>query len=107
MKVKQDTKPIIIQLMRKSEWNRNSDFALYADYISYCLPNINKTQYYEVMQNYKNYGIMSFKSIERLRRHIQREARENGDTSLLSSKAIERRRKELEQEYHEEYKKCR
>lgn len=93
--------------MRKSEWNRNSDFALYADYISYCLPNINKTQYYEVMQNYKNYGIMSFKSIERLRRHIQREARENGDISLLSSKAIERRRKELEQEYHEEYKKCR
>lgn len=106
MKVKQDTKAIIIHLMRKSEWNRNSDFALYADYISYCQPDIRKTQYYEVMQNYKEYGMMSFKSIERLRRHIQREAKENGDISLLSSKTIERRRKKLEQEYHEKYKKC-
>ena len=105
MKFTQNTKEIIIHLMRKSEWNRNSDFALYADYISYCHPEICKTQYYEVMQNHEKYKIASFKSIERLRRQIQREAKENGDISLLSNKTIERRRKELEQEYREEYKK--
>lgn len=100
----QNTEEILKELMRKSEWNRNSDFALYADYILYCRPDISRTQYYEVMQNHKKYGMISFKSVERKRRKIQREAKEQGDISLLSSEIIAKYRKEQEQEYREEYK---
>lgn len=98
------TKELIIEIMKKSESSRNSDFTLYAEYIKYYYPNMDKSQYYDVLQHNQKYKLHSFKGIERLRRKIQEEAKKNNDISLLSNKQIAKRRKELEQEYREEYK---
>lgn len=98
------TKELIIEIMQKSESSRNSDFTLYAEYIKYYYPKMDKSQYYDVLQHNQKYKLHSFKGIERLRRKIQEEARKNNDISLLSNKQIAKRRKELEQEYREEYK---
>lgn len=101
----QKLKKIITELLIKSQWNRNSDYALYADYIKEMLPEVHCTQYYTVMKNYKEYGIFSFKAVERTRRAIQREAKLNGDMSLLSDAQVEKWRKENEQKYREEFTK--
>ena len=101
----QKTKEIVTGLLRKSRWNRNSDYALYADYILYMRPDLKPTNYYDVMAHYKEYDVQSFKSIERIRRKIQSEAREVGDESLMSDAMIQKYRKELEKEYRENFKK--
>ena len=87
------------KLMKKSKFNRDDDYALYADYIKLKLPDKKPSEYYEIMQNHGRYNIYSIKTIERARRMIQAEARKNGDESLMSSKEIERYRKELIEEY--------
>ena len=43
-------------LMTNSRADRNSDYALYADYINRIRPDIVSSKYYEVMKNHKEYG---------------------------------------------------
>lgn len=100
---KQKLKELVMWLMTNIHEDRNSDYALYADYINHERPDIPKTKYYEVMQHHKDYGIFSFKSVERTRRAIQEEARECGEESLLSDKQVQKYRKELEEKYKKEY----
>lgn len=94
---------VIKELLLNSEWNRNSDYALYADYIKTMLPNEESTNYYNIMINYKHFGIFSFKAVERTRRKIQAEAYENGQEELLSSKQVKRYRDELQKVYMAEF----
>lgn len=103
MKHTQILKEKIRELMYKSQWNRNSDYALYADYIREMLPEAKCTDYYYIMQNYKQYNIFSFKAVERTRRAIQRQAKFDGDINLLSEKQVEKWRKKNEQKYREEF----
>lgn len=93
----------IRDLMYESQWNRNSDYALYADYIRKHLPEEKSSNYYNIMQNYKKYNIYSFKAVERARRAIQREAKQKGDIALLSDKQVEKWREENEQVYRREF----
>lgn len=93
----------LMLLMTNSRADRNSDYALYADYINRIRPDIVSSKYYEVMKNHKEYGIYSFKAVERERRAIQSEAKEQGEISLLSDKQVEQWRKEQEKEYSENY----
>ena len=101
----QKTEEIIRELLLKSKWNRNSDYALYADYIAHCKPEINPTAYYGVMSRSQEFGLQSFKTVERIRRRIQRQAKEKGDERFMSDTMISKFRKELEVKYHEEFKK--
>ena len=101
----QKLREVIKELLQKSHWNRNSDYALYADYIKEMLPDVHCTEYYTVMKNHKEYGIFSFKAVERTRRAIQGEAKLNGDISLLSDAQVEKWRKENEIRYREEFTK--
>lgn len=94
---------VVMLLMTNSKADRNSDYALYADYINRIRPEVQPNRYYEVMQNHKEYGLYSFKAVERERRHIQSEAKEQGEISLLSDKQVEQWRKEQEKEYKEKY----
>lgn len=94
---------ILILLMTNSRADRNSDYALYADYINRIRPEIQSNRYYEVMQNHKEYGLYSFKAVERERRAIQSEAKEQGEISLLSDKQVEQWRKEQEEDFKEKY----
>ncbi len=94
---------VLILLMTNSRVDRNSDYALYADYINRIRPDIASSRYYEAMKNYKEYGLYSFKAVERERRAIQSEAREQGEVSLLSDKQVEQWRKKQEVEYSEKY----
>lgn len=97
--ISEDLKEILKKLMLKSQFNRDDDYALYADYINYKLPEKKSSEYYEVMQNHAKYFIYSIKTVERTRRLIQQEARENGDERLMSSKQVEEYRKKLAEEY--------
>lgn len=101
----QKLREIITELLLKSHWNRNSDYALYADYITKMLPEAHCTEYYNIMKCYKEYGIFSFKAVERTRRAIQREAKLNGNIELLSDAQVEKWRKENEIRYREEFTK--
>ena len=101
----QKLREIIRELMYKSQWNRNSDYALYADYIREMLPEVKSTEYYNIMQNYKEYNIFSFKAVERTRRAIQRQAKLDGEIELLSEKQVEKWRKENEQRYRKKFTK--
>lgn len=103
MDPKHKLKEVLILLMTISKANRNSDYALYADYINRIRPDISSSRYYEVMRNYREYGLYSFKAVERERRAIQSEAKEQGELSLLSDKQVEQWRKEQEKEYREKY----
>ena len=94
---------VLMLLMTNSRADRNSDYALYADYINRIRPDIASSKYYKVMKNHKEYGLYSFKAVERERRHIQSEAKEQGEISLLSDKQVEQWRKEQEKEYSENY----
>lgn len=96
-------KEVLMLLMTISKADRNSDYALYADYINRIRPDISSSRYYEVMKNYKEYGLYSFKAVERERRAIQSKAKEQGELSLLSDKQVEQWRKEQEREYKEQY----
>ena len=100
----QKTEEIIRELLLKSRWNRNSDYALYADYISCLRPDIKPTNYYSVMAKHKEYQLQSFKTIERIRRKIQMQAKETNDERFMSDTMISKYRKELEGEYHKEFK---
>lgn len=100
----QKTEEIIRELLLKSRWNRNSDYALYADYLNYMLPNVRRTGYYHVMAHSEEYGVKSFKTIERIRRKIQMKAKETNDERFMSDTMISKYRKELEGEYHKEFK---
>ena len=95
MKLKDEIKELLIN----SQWNRNSDYALYADYIKSKYPGEKSTNYYNIMSEYKAYKIYSFKAVERARRNLQAEALENGDTSILSDKQIKKYRDELQTVY--------
>ena len=95
MKLKSQIKELLIN----SQWNRNSDYALYADYIKLNYPGEKPTNYYNIMMNYKAYGIYSIKAVERTRRYLQTEAIKNGDMSILSDKQIRRYRDELQTVY--------
>lgn len=105
MKHTKKLKEIIKNLMYKSEWNRNSDYALYADYIKEMLPEAHPTNYYHIMENYKKFEIFSFKAVERCRRKIQHQAKIEGEIELLSNKQVEKWRKENEQKYIKEFSK--
>lgn len=96
-------KEVLILLMTNSRADRNSDYALYADYINRIRPDIQASRYYEVMKNHKEYGLYSFKAVERERRQIQSEAKEQGEISLLSDKQVAKWRAEQEKEYKEKY----
>lgn len=103
MEPKHKLREVIMLLLTNSRADRNSDYALYADYINKIRPDIAASRYYEVMKNHKEYGLYSFKAVERERRAIQRQAREEGELSLLSDKQVEQWRKEQEDEYFEKY----
>ncbi|MBQ8298455.1 MAG: hypothetical protein IJX99_01035 [Clostridia bacterium] len=105
MKTTHNLEEVLMDLMYNSEWARNSDYALYADYIASVRPDIKSSDYYEVMRHHKDYGIYSFKAVERARRAIQAEARKVGDLSLLSDKQVQKWRKTNEQEYRTKYSK--
>lgn len=94
---------VLMLLMTNSRADRNSDYALYADYINRIRPEILPNRYYEVMKNHKEYGLYSFKAVERERRKIQSEAKEQGEVGLLSDKQVEQWRKEQEEEFKEKY----
>lgn len=94
---------VLIFLMTNSRADRNSDYALYADYINKIRPDIASSRYYEVMRNYKEYGIYSFKAVERARRSIQSQAKKDGEVGLLSDKQVEVWRKENEEQYREKF----
>lgn len=94
---------IIRELLEKSQFNRDDDYALYADYIKSQLPEAKPTQYYEIMQNHGKYFIYSFKTVERVRRIIQKEAKEKDDTRYMSSRQVEEYRKKLEEEFKNEF----
>ena len=94
---------VLMLLMTNSRVDRNSDYALYADYINRIRPEIQPNRYYEVMQNHKEYGLYSFKAVERERRAIQSEAKEQCEIGLLSDKQVIQWRKEQEKEYSEKY----
>lgn len=106
MKSTHNLKNVLVDLMYKSAWARNSDYALYADYIAYVCPDINSTDYYNVMRNHTQFGIYSFKAVERARRAIQSQARKQGDLLLLSDKQVEKWRKANEKLYREKYREC-
>ncbi len=103
MKHIQKLKEVVKELLYKSHWNRNSDYALYADYIKEMLPDEPPNKYYEIMSHCDAYGICSFKAVERARRKVQELAKINGEMGLLSDKQIEKWRKENEQEYIKEF----
>lgn len=105
MEVKHKLREVVMLLMTNSRADRNSDYALYADYINRIRPDIQASRYYDVMKNHKEYGLYSFKAVERERRKIQSEAKEQGEISLLSDKQVEQWRKEQEKEYKEKYSK--
>jgi len=92
-------------LLYKSYWNRNSDYALYADYVKEMLPSESPNKYYEIMSHCEAYRICSFKAVERARRKVQEQARINGEIELLSDKQVEKWRKENEQKYIQEFAK--
>lgn len=94
---------VLMSLMTNSRADRNSDYALYADYINIIRPDIASNRYYEVMKKHKEYGLYSFKAVERERRAIQSQAREEGEISLLSDKQVAQWRKQQEEEYSEQY----
>lgn len=95
MKLKDEIKELLIN----SHWNRNSDYALYADYIRLKYAGENSNNYYYIMEHYKDYKIHSFKAVERTRRYLQAEAIKNGDMSILSDKQIKKYRDELQTVY--------
>lgn len=105
MKHTQKLMEIVKDLLYKSYWNRNSDYALYADYIAQMLPNEKPNKYYEIMSHYEEYDICSFKAVERARRKVQEWARINGVIGLLSDKQVEKWRNENEQKYIQEFAK--
>ena len=96
-------KEVLMLLMTTSKADRNSDYALYADYINRIRPDISANRYYEAMRNHREYGLYSFKAVERERRAIQNQAKMQGELSLLSDKQVEQWRKEQEREYKEQY----
>lgn len=95
MKLKDEIKELLIN----SKWNRNSDYALYADYIKLKYPGEKPTNYYYIMQHYRDYKIKSIKAVERTRRYLQAEAIKNGDKSILSDKQIKKYRDKLQTVY--------
>ena len=94
---------VLILLMTNSRADRNSDYALYSDYINKIRPDIASSRYYEVMRNYREYGIYSFKAVERTRRSIQSRAKKDGEISLLSDKQVEQWRKDNEEQYRKKF----
>lgn len=106
MKPTHNLKNVLVGLMYKSNWARNSDYALYADYIAQIRPDIKPTDYYEVMKHHTEYGLFSFKAVERERRAIQAKARKDGELVLLSDKQVQKWRKENEEDYRIKYKEC-
>ena len=106
MKSTHNLKNVLVDLMYKSTWARNSDYALYADYIALIRPDINPSDYYEVMKHHTAYDVYSFKAVERERRAIQAKARREGNLLLLSDEQVQRWRKENEEDYRAKYKEC-
>lgn len=75
---------------------RDNDHCLYTTYIEeYHYINFSKDSFI----NYEQYGLPSFKSVERARREIQ-----NKQCLYRASEDIEEGRKEAEKEYRENYK---
>ena len=75
---------------------RENDHCLYITYLEeYHYINFNKDNFV----NYEQYGLPSFKSIERARRKIQ-----NEQCLYKASEGVEEGRREAEKEYRENYK---
>lgn len=83
------------EVLENSPLTRENDNLLYVTYLEeYHYIDFNK----QTFINYEQYGLPSFKSIERARRKIQNEERK-----YKASEGIERNRIEAEQNYKEYY----
>ena len=70
MKHIQKLKEVVKELLYKSHWNRNSDYALYADYIKEMLPDEPPNKYYEIMSHCDAYEIGRASCRERVCQYV-------------------------------------
>ena len=84
--------PIVYEILVERPMTRTNDQLLYIAYWCKERPNV---PFLDFFKNYKKYDCRSYKTIERVRRRLQRKFPE------LADKKTQLKRYELEQEYKE------
>lgn len=98
MKRNKESFDLVYQILREDAGTRENDMYLYIEYVN---RKSNKKITEDLLKNPEEYGIVPYKTIERLRRKLQEIDRVKGDYAIQSTKQIQEIRKKLEKEYKE------
>lgn len=91
----------IRSILLKDPTTRENDMYLYIEY----LKEKNVKPDNDVFINPESHNVLSFKTVERMRRKLQEEDRETGEYAIQSTKQMQKIRKQLEKEYKETFRK--